>query len=144
MKKILLLLTIALFSFSGLFAQWEDLTVSWYVTGDCDCTGSIDSVFKVTMKIYDVANENENVKNDTNWESGASSSSIFDVDDVKYYCEELNQENTPNFTIIVTVEMYCKNPSQVLECKGKVTVTGKSCYDFANGLVTIPQIEVKP
>lgn len=144
MKRIILLLTMALLSISGLFAQWEDLNVTWYVNGDCSCNGSIDSVYKVHMKIFDVANNNELVKDDTNWESGATNSSTFDVNDVKYYCEELNHENTPNFTIVVTIGMYCENPSQILECKGKVTVTGKSCYDFSNGLITIPQIEVKP
>ena len=67
-----------------------------------------------------------------------------DVDDVEYYCNELNHENTPNFTIYVNVKMYCENPGQILECKGKATVTGKSCLNFANGSVTIPLIEVKP
>jgi len=144
MKKIILLITLSLFSISGLFAQWSNLTVYWTLSGNCNCNGSIDSVFKVTMEIYDVANDNYKVKDDKNWESGSTDHSVFDVNDVKYYCNELNHDNTPRFNIYVSVKMYCKNPSLVLKCKGKVSVLAKSCYDFANGYVSVPTIALTP
>lgn len=144
MKKIILILAISLFGVTSAFSQWDDITVTWYINGACDCSESIDSVFKIKVEIYDIANNNTVVLDETNWESGATDFSDFNVDDIEYYCNVLNHEYTPDFTIYVSVEMYCENTSLTLECKGKATVLGKSCYDFANGLVNIPQIEVKP
>lgn len=144
MKKLLLLLTISLVSITGLFAQlpWPDINVSWYIDSECTCNGTIDSVFSVTLKIDDIANGVEDVFNDMNWEPGSTDNSDFSSVDVQYYCNEINHEYTPNFTLYATVTMYCKNLSLLQECYGRKTVTNKSCLDFANGSANVENVEV--
>jgi hypothetical protein len=150
MKKFIINLvsiSVCLIFISGITAQsWDEINVNWDAASECTCNGTIDSVFQIILIIDDIANEKYDLLGDDNenWESGATNNSDFPAENIQYYCNELNHENTPNFTIYVNVKMYCENPGQILECKGKATVTGKSCLNFANGSVTIPLIEVKP
>lgn len=146
MKKIIFLLSVCLFCISGIFAQWDDIPVTWTVSGQCDCNGSIDSVFKVVLIIDDIANEVYDIldEDNENWESGASSSSMFPAEKIEYYCNEINHENTPSFMLYAYVYMYCENPTQVLVCDGRKSEGTDSCLDFSNGNSGVSGVLVSP
>ena len=146
MKKLLSLTMICLFCITGVFAQWDDIEVTWNVDNGCDCYGSIDSTFKVVLIIDDVANNVNDIlgTDNTNWEPGSATNSFFAADKVKEYCEELNHDYTPNFTLSATVEMWCEGSSQIIVCDGKGDIPGISCLNFSNGGVSVSGIQVEP
>ena len=135
MKKIILLLTLSLFSITGIFAQAWTVKVSWDAS-NCVCQGTANSYFKVSLTIIDVANEDDFVYNNSVNVDITKSEHVFTVTSVQTHCNDTSLINIPNYTIYAGVALYCDetNPPTVV-CSDKITDSGKSCLDFSNGQI---------
>ncbi len=103
MKKITLLLVILTFSLTSAYAQVYNVNVSW-IDDNCDCLGSTaENYFKVTISIYDDANDEWVLPEKTRTTSDAT---YFDIDipvsEVQTYCGQIHQE-TPSLTMYADV-----------------------------------------
>ena len=102
MKKTILIIAILTFFISSAICQssW-DVTVEW--TENCDCLGyDEDNYFKVTISIYDDAN-NVLVDSDLTETAGGTAEFVnIPTVNVESYCGQIHT-NTPSFTIRATV-----------------------------------------
>jgi hypothetical protein len=145
MKKIFLLSVISLLFSTGMTAQnaWEVL-VNWDASSqNCYCTSYATAQFKVVLEIYDVAND-ASVGAQTVYVSYTASSYTFDCSnspiDVDYYCNVLNPEYTPNFTIKCRVTFgHFGGLIPEEHCTAVDWAYDKTCYDFNMGFV-FPQL----
>jgi len=138
MKKFILLLTLSLFSITGIFAQYT-VTVRWDAD-NCNCNTALDSVFKVQLTIADIANQNPNIINLSDVANGTSNSMDFDVPAIETYCADTSLTNIPSFMIYAGVQMECNFPPKIVICKGKGSFGPYSCRDFAQDDILLPII----
>jgi len=141
MKKFILLLTLSLFSITGIFVQYI-VTVRWDAD-NCNCNTALDSVFKVQLTIADIANQNPNVINQAGVANGVSDSLVFDVSYIETYCADTSLTNIPSFMIYASVQMKCNFPPTTVICKGKGSFGPYSCRDFAQGNIILPSIPLQ-
>ena len=142
MKKTILIISIFTFFISSAISQsaWE-VQVNWEEA--CDCLGyDEDNYFKVTISIYDDAN-NVLVDSDLTETAGGTES---DVDiptvNVDSYCSQIHT-NTPSFTIRATVWFIetSTNPETVC-CSNSDADIGVTCADIAGGHEFFPEISL--
>jgi len=138
MKKLILLLTLSLFSITGLYSQYS-VTVRW-IAGSCNCSTALDSVFRVQLTIADIANQTPNVINLSDVANGTSNSFDFDVSAIETYCADTSLTNIPSFMIYAGVQMECNFPPKIVICKGKGSFGTYSCLDFMQGNIILPKI----
>lgn len=145
MKKLILLLTISLFCLSGMLAQnsWE-LLVTWDDDDEnCYCETLSTAQFKVVLTIYDDANQT-GVGTKTVYVNSTSSSYTFDCSDspidVEYYCDILNHENTPEFSIRCDVSFGHFGAIPEVHCSGYNWLYERSCLNFSAGIDNFPVV----
>lgn len=140
MKKFILLLTLSLFSITALFAQAWTVKVSWDAS-NCNCNGTANSYFQVSLTIIDVANDDDNVYNNTVNVSITQDEYVFTVSSVQTHCNDTSLVNIPDYTIYAGVALYCDetNPPTVV-CSKKSNNTDYSCLDFSSGQISIPKL----
>lgn len=130
MKKLFVLIIALLTGISFSFAQYQ-VKVSWDASDpNCSCGTGIEEVFKINVLIYDVAND-EYLPAYNATANGNETEKIIDVDDVEYYCSE-SHENTPSFTIRVSVVLHCNANPPFDACSGDGQKSSVSCNDFAD------------
>lgn len=135
MKKLILLLTLSLFSITGIFAQAWTVKVSWDAS-NCVCEGTANSYFKVSLTIIDVANGNDNIYDNTVNVAITESDYVFTVTSVQTHCNDTSLVNIPNYTIYVGVDFYCDETNlPTIVCSDKKTDSNKSCLDFSSGQI---------
>ena len=133
MKRTILIISILTFFISSAICQDDyEVRVRWIES--CDCLGyDEDNYFKVTISIYDDAN-NVLVDSDLTETAGGTES---DVDiptvNVESYCGQIHT-NTPSFTIRATVLFMetSTNPETVC-CSKSEADTEVTCAEIAAG-----------
>jgi hypothetical protein len=138
MKKIIFLLSVSLLFITGNYAQsaWEVL-VNWDDSDEnCACSNYATASFKIVFEVSDVAN-GEQFDPVTVFKPYTASSHTFDCSDdpdIEYYCNEINHEYTPSFTIRCSVTLGHYGSIPVVEhCTDSEQMTGQSCLNFSNG-----------
>ncbi len=142
MKKLILLLTLSLFSITGIFAQPWTVKVSWDASSsNCSCQASINSYFEVSLTIIDIANNNKKVYDNKVQVDLDKDYHVFPVTSVQTYCSDTSVVNIPNFTIYASVGLKCDetNPPEII-CSDKLTKTGFTCLDFSLGQIILPKL----
>lgn len=140
MKKIFLIIAICLTGVSSLFSQgaWE-LLVTWDDSDEnCACESYATAQFKVVLEIYDVAND-ASVGTQTVYVNYPADSYTFDCSsspiDVDYYCNVLNPEYNPNFTIKCRVTFgHYGGLIPEEHCTAVDWLYNVSCNDFSQGV----------
>jgi len=132
MKRIILLLTLSLFSITGVFAQYT-VTVRWNAD-NCNCNTALDSVFSIQLTIADIANNVPNVIDLKGSANGTSNTKDFDVSYIETYCADTSLTSIPSFMIYAGVEMECNFPPIIVICKGKGSFGAYSCPDFMDNI----------
>ena len=132
MKKITMLLVVMLFGMATAFAQVYNVNVSWTL-GICDCLGTDqDNYFRVSISIFDDANEEWVVVDKTKNTANATILNInIPVSEVQTYCGQIHQE-TPSFTVYAEV-WYMETSTGQSCCSGTGDEGPYSCQDFYNG-----------
>ena len=144
MKKLIILFSIVLFSAATVFAQPYHVKVTWNTnSSNCDCDASIGSKFAVYLRITDVAN-NVTLPSWSTLVDFDEFEYTFDVEnEVKGHCNEPNNTYPPNYTIYYSVGFLCADTSPPeLLCSDYNTETGYTCFEFGQGLITLPELSL--
>jgi hypothetical protein len=133
MKKLLILLAVILFGVSVSFAQVYKVQVNWDYT-ECDCEGTIQSFFKVSISIHDDANNEDVIKDGDaiyfTEDAEPDNLTTPELTAVEDYCND-EHEYTPSFTIYATVWLECNDTNPPTEvCSGQGNNTNVTCHDF--------------
>ncbi len=140
MKKIILILSIALLSATSGFAQAWHVKVTWDASSsNCDCNASIGSKFEVNLQIVDVANGNVVVYNNSVFVDPTATDYTFDVEtDVKGHCDDTSLTNIPKYTIYAYVGFWCAEttPAELI-CNGTKSKPNKSCLNFSTATIEV-------
>lgn len=137
MKKFLLFSIALLIGMSFSFAQYE-LNVIWNAGSvNCNCGVGIDSTFKITVVITDIANE-EGDEFDPIYTTadGSQYQKLIPVGFIEDYCAEYH-DNTPVFYIRATVVLHCDDNPPFDACDGSVNHGPESCYTISQNDITI-------
>lgn len=143
-KKIILLLTISLFTITGLMAQAWTLNVSW---NDSECDNCSDGYFEVVYTIYDNYNEVEIYTNEVKTGIALTENDVdIPVPLVEDNCDLESETYRPNYQIHATVCMYCEDSliSYEVICSGSGGDSDKTCFDFNYNTVDIGPITLLP
>lgn len=144
MKKTILIIAILTFFISSAICQssWE-VKVTWDDT-ECDCLGyDENNYFKVTISIYDEANDELVEPSITVTTADATVDNvIISTTNIEGYCGQIH-EYTPDFTIRATVWLMetSTNPETVC-CTGTEGDEGVTCQELANGYTFDPKIDL--
>jgi len=134
MKKLLILFAAIMFAVSTSFAQDPIVNVQWDTAGCYPLPSSSADYLKITISIYDNANNTWVISNITRETDDTHLDDInIEVSDMLDYCKG-SYPSTPSFTVSATVWymlMGVQNPPEEC-CSGSNSETG-SCRDFETG-----------
>lgn len=138
MKQFILIMIASLFVVSTGFSQVYNVYIGF--SGTCDCQGTTaENYYKVTISIYDSANDEYIIEDQTEHTDDATATGInIPVGAVQTYCGQIHQE-TPSLTLSVDVWLMetCNNPETVC-CSGSCSSGPDSCQDYYDGTITCP------
>jgi hypothetical protein len=146
MKKLFIIVAILFSCATTILAQgaWE-LLVTWDDSDqNCACGTYTTAQFKIVMEIYDDANE-ASVGTQTVYVNYTANEYTFDCSsspiDVDYYCNVINPEHTPSFTIKcrVTFGHYGSGIPEE-HCTKAEWMPMQTCYDFSLGITFDPEL----
>jgi hypothetical protein len=143
MKKILILLSVILFGISASFAQVDIVQVNWnWDPATCDCGYALTGdYFKIVLSIKDDANNEWPISDLIAYKEitlPTQYSKQVDVSAIDVYCNK-EHENTPSFTVYVTVMLISEDTNPPTECctGSHVYDNEYSCHDFYNDIVNL-------
>ena len=134
MKKLLILFTVLLFTIGAGYAQNDPVVIVEWDETECDCqTSTISDYYKVSLSVYDDANNNAVITNKIGYSVLPTDDDlVMDAGEVLEYCEKTHTY-TPSFTVSATVWFFEASPDPDVECCSGFGSDQADCRDFEAG-----------